>query len=313
MRVAALYEPVLVSYGAGTNSTAMLIEMVARGERIDAILFADTGGERPETYAFLALFSAWLSDQGYPAITVVRHLLRDGTFQSLEDECLSKAILPSIAYGFKKCAGKFKLEPQTKWTNAWPAARSAWIRRARVIKLIGFGVDERGRAEKGNAYQDDAWYRRYVDGESIPNIARSEVAEPGDRNQLRNLSRRITEACRYRKRYPLIEFGMGRDECVETIARAGLPPPGKSACFFCSSSKLHEIRALTIPLRNRAIALEDTARPGLTAIKGLGRSFAWRDVLEDRQTALPFPPSTELPCECSDGDDDQLELALGAG
>lgn len=312
-----MIEPVLVSYGAGTNSTAMLVELAERGERVDAILFADTGGERPETYAFVALFSAWLVERDYPPINIVRHLLRDGTFQSLEDECLSKARLPSIAYGFKKCAGKFKLEPQTKWTNAWPVARSAWSRRSRVVKLIGFGVDERGRAEKGNAYQDEAWYRRYVDGESIPDIARSEVGAPGDPNQVRNLSRRITEACRYRKRYPLIEFGMGRDDCVATIVHAGLPLPGKSACFFCSSSKLHEIRALPIPLRRRALALEDAARPGLTAIKGLGRSFAWRDALEDRQTALPFPSSTEIPCECSDGDGDgdgdQAELALGVG
>lgn len=33
----------MVSYGGGTNSTAMLIGMVERGERPDAILFADTG------------------------------------------------------------------------------------------------------------------------------------------------------------------------------------------------------------------------------------------------------------------------------
>ena len=40
----------VVSYGAGTNSTAMLIGLHERGERPDLILFADTGGERPETY-----------------------------------------------------------------------------------------------------------------------------------------------------------------------------------------------------------------------------------------------------------------------
>jgi len=42
--------PIMVSYGAGTNSTAMLVEMVRRGEHVDVITFADTGGERQETY-----------------------------------------------------------------------------------------------------------------------------------------------------------------------------------------------------------------------------------------------------------------------
>ncbi|MDG9927457.1 MULTISPECIES: hypothetical protein [unclassified Pseudomonas] len=51
--------PVVVAYGAGTNSTALLVEMVRLGEPVDAILFADTGGERPETYAYRDLFSDW--------------------------------------------------------------------------------------------------------------------------------------------------------------------------------------------------------------------------------------------------------------
>jgi len=40
----------VVSFGGGTNSTAMLVGMWERGERPDAILFADTGGEKPHTY-----------------------------------------------------------------------------------------------------------------------------------------------------------------------------------------------------------------------------------------------------------------------
>ena len=43
----------VVSYGAGTNSTAMVCEMVRRGEAVCSGGFADTGGERPETYAHL--------------------------------------------------------------------------------------------------------------------------------------------------------------------------------------------------------------------------------------------------------------------
>lgn len=70
-------QPVLVSYGAGTNSTAMLIEIVRLGQPVDGILFADTGGERPETYEYVEMFSAWLVARGYPRIEIVQHLTRD--------------------------------------------------------------------------------------------------------------------------------------------------------------------------------------------------------------------------------------------
>ena len=68
----------VVSYGAGTNSTAMVCEMVRRGEQIAAIVFADTGGERAETYAHVLEFSDWLTARGYPAITTVRQTTKVG-------------------------------------------------------------------------------------------------------------------------------------------------------------------------------------------------------------------------------------------
>jgi hypothetical protein len=37
--------PLVVAYGLGVDSTAMLVEFVHRGIRPDRILFADTGGE----------------------------------------------------------------------------------------------------------------------------------------------------------------------------------------------------------------------------------------------------------------------------
>jgi hypothetical protein len=43
----------VIAYGLGINSTAMLVEFAQRGIRPDRILFADTSGEKPETYAYL--------------------------------------------------------------------------------------------------------------------------------------------------------------------------------------------------------------------------------------------------------------------
>ena len=48
----------VVSYGSGTNSTAMLVGLHERGEKPDLILFADTGGERPDTYRHKEIVNA---------------------------------------------------------------------------------------------------------------------------------------------------------------------------------------------------------------------------------------------------------------
>lgn len=50
----------VVSFGGGTNSTAMIIGMYLHKIPIDLILFADTGGEQPHTYEFMGTFNEWL-------------------------------------------------------------------------------------------------------------------------------------------------------------------------------------------------------------------------------------------------------------
>lgn len=105
-------------------------------------------------------------------------------------------------------------------------------------------------------------------------------------------------------RYPLIEWGWGREECIAAIDRAGVTQPGKSACFFCPSSKKHEIYELRRQypdLARRAVAMERNAE--LTTIKGLGRHFAWGDLYDaDDAQAKLFPDSNiEIDCGCYDG------------
>lgn len=103
---------IVVSYGAGTNSTAMLIGMHERGERPDLILFADTGGERPETYRHRDSVSDWCEGVGFPRIVTVAEAV------SLEADCLTRGALPGIAYGFKSCSDHYKIRPQKRWLKA---------------------------------------------------------------------------------------------------------------------------------------------------------------------------------------------------
>jgi len=51
---------VVAAWGMGVDSTAMIIEWVARGLPLSVVLTADTGTEREETYAFLPLFQQWM-------------------------------------------------------------------------------------------------------------------------------------------------------------------------------------------------------------------------------------------------------------
>ena len=66
----------IVNYGAGKNSTAMIIAMWLKNEPINAIVFADTGNEKAETYAFIEIFNNWLKSVGLPAVTRVHYALK---------------------------------------------------------------------------------------------------------------------------------------------------------------------------------------------------------------------------------------------
>jgi hypothetical protein len=134
--------PLVVSFGGGTNSAAMLIEMARRGVRPDLILFADTGGELPETYQFVRDFSDWLSERGMPSVVWCRY-----EKETLEANCLRQNMLPSLAYGFKGCSHKYKIQPQNKWVNNWKPAKDAWASGGEVVKLIGYDAGEHHRAK----------------------------------------------------------------------------------------------------------------------------------------------------------------------
>lgn len=68
----------VVSFGGGTNSTAMIIGMYLHKIPIDLILFADTGGEQPHTYEFMGTFNEWLVKHGIPKIVSVEYHDKDG-------------------------------------------------------------------------------------------------------------------------------------------------------------------------------------------------------------------------------------------
>lgn len=251
----------MVAYGGGVNSTALLCGWIERGLRpVNLVMFSDTGGERPETYSYVAEVSAWLTSRGYPAIVTVRKVDKSGAVETLEQNCIEHEMLPSLAYGFKKCSHKFKLQPQEKYANHYAPARAAWESGSRVVKLIGYDADEPHRA-LGHDSDAKYWYR-----------------------------------------YPLIEWSWGRADCVQAIQRAGLNIPSKSACFFCPSNTVQEIRTLEREhpdLLTRALELEALGLQNTRTVQGLGRRFAWRDLIHGKP--MPLFTDTQIACECYDG------------
>jgi hypothetical protein len=259
----------MAAFGGGLNSTAYLTLLKWLGLRPDAILFADTGGEKPETYANVARMSEWCVKNGMPEIVTVRRKVdparqvHEEKYHDLESECIVKESLPSIAYYGRSCSEKWKQQPQNKWAIAWPEAQAEWKGGRKVVKVIGYDADEARRAK---IYADD----KYVFW------------------------------------YPLLQYDWGRQECVEAVRAEGLEVPPKSSCFFCPEMKPHEILELrdkNPDLLERALKIESNAK--LTAIKGLGKhKYSWRELL-DGKVPLPVVKTVEaeesMPCNCYDG------------
>lgn len=149
----------IVAYGGGVNSTAFLIEFVRRGIKPTLILFSDTGGERPETYEFIQTFSDWLEARDFPRIVIVKKGFRKGyAEETLEQNCLRKKMLPSIAYGFKTCSEKYKIRAQEKYVRHWPLTKQLLKDKVKLVKVIGYDAGEARRAKPYVHKEYDYWY-----------------------------------------------------------------------------------------------------------------------------------------------------------
>jgi hypothetical protein len=259
--------PLIVAYGGGINSTAMLCGLRERGVKPDLIIFADTGAELPNTYKHIQIMSNISKDWWGVQIETV-YAKYKGQYETLENACLRKKTLPSLAYGRKACSLKHKVVPQDRRTKEWMRANGV----NRIVKAIGYDADEKRRS--ANRYEG-------------------------------NLTKKLTNLFWY----PLIEWGWGRDLCVDAIKRHNIPLPGKSSCFFCPSMKFREI--LELKTKNpdyyeRAIKLEENMEVK-GRVRGLNFGKPWSEMVKESESQgnlfawvdqhAPAP----IPCGCYDG------------
>lgn len=270
--------PVIVCFGGGVDSTAMLCILKREGIRPDLITFADTGGEKPDTYQHVRRFDQVLDSWGWPRVTWCRKRTTDRVdYNDLAGNCEDNETLPSLAFGMKSCSIKWKQGPQdyaVKGCKSGPNAQAPhplWIqsqaRGVKPVKLIGY---------------DDS---------------------PADQRRSKRLKDHDAD---FHYRYPLQQLSIRREECVRIITEDLGPEwvPIKSACWFCPASKQWELwwlagkypRLFERALRLERGALEgkhsrfDVAEfgdtwdnlvrnaerfPSSNTTVGLGRSFAW--------------------------------------
>lgn len=259
--------PLIVGYGGGVNSLAVLLALHENNLVPDLVSFADTRGEKPETYAHLEqVVKPWLKKVGFPELTIV---VKNSMYESLEDNCLRKNMLPSRAYGYSSCADKWKIQPQEKFLNHWEPAKAAWVAGIKPIKILGYDAGKR----------------------DVKRAAKSKIED---------------EKLRYW--YPLVEWGIDRERCVDLIEAHGLTVPPKSACFFCPSSTKSEVIQLSKEhpeLFKRAVQMEQNAKENLGTVKGLGRHWTWEGLV----AGTDGQDSPEAPVEsctmCIDEDPEQ--------
>lgn len=276
-------QPVVVGYGLGVDSTAMLIGWRRRGLPVPSlILTADTGDEKEETWRFLPGMQDWLRRQNYPQVTVIKRKSPIAGDTSLSGECLRKSVLPSLAYGGHSCSLKWKVDPQ------WAFCR----------EYFGW---QQARRKKGETVKPKGSWRH---GPSITKLIGYD-AGPADARRIKNAVGKWPPGHDYV--YPLVEWGWDRRACTEVIISEGLPGwdpqflqadlvtfsemrwierggiPIKSACWMCPASKKAEIdwMARFHPENAERAALMEAkaAARGLRTTRGLGRSFNWTEYL----------------------------------
>ena len=164
----------VVSYGGGVNSTALVIFLIQKEFPLDHVVFADTGNEMPETYAYLNIIKRHLDDVGVP-LNIVH--VKSG--ESLSDRCLRRRVIPSEMWRW--CTRDMKVTPIHAFYRTL---------KAHIYQYMGIDYGEVHRMK------------------------------PARVDYVTNL-------------YPLVDYKIGRDECVDIIKKAGLAVPVKSGCHMC--------------------------------------------------------------------------------
>jgi len=101
-----------LSFGGGVNSVAMMLFLLDRGDKFEAI-FVDHGADWPETYEYFEMFQEWLKNKGHGKITILKPDVQGDS--DLYNYYFSRSKVPSIMK--RDCTDKFKIRTVTKYVK----------------------------------------------------------------------------------------------------------------------------------------------------------------------------------------------------
>lgn len=216
----------IISYGGGVQSTAMIVLAVdGKIPNVDLALYSNVGddSEHPETNQYVReIMQPWAAQRGFLVVETQRKL-KTGETQTLWQRMMD--------YDGDKLREPI---PVYGYTGA-PMSRSCTA--DHKIKVLG------------------QWIKQNISKEHLP----CEVLIGISVDEIERAGRGKNEKWEDRK-YPLLDLGYRRSDCVDIIKNAGLPVPPKSSCFFCPFHSIltwRELRRDHNELFEKAAQLED--------------------------------------------------------
>lgn len=141
----------VASFSGGKDSTAMVLRMVEKGERLDEVLFCDTGMEFPAMYGHIAKVKEFLEAEGVKFTA----LEPEHSFEwlMLEKPIESKKYGPHLGFAWpcmhvRWCTKHLKTEVSGKYL------RTLREREGEVTVCVGLAADEEKRIERKNNRYD---------------------------------------------------------------------------------------------------------------------------------------------------------------
>ena len=95
----------ILSFGAGVNTVALMIMLLRDKAPLDGVVFADTGGETPDTYESLEVARSYLDEFQIP-FTVVQARPKK---TDLYGTAMRRRVIPSVQWRW--CTRDFKVNP----------------------------------------------------------------------------------------------------------------------------------------------------------------------------------------------------------
>ncbi len=229
---------IVLSLGVGVQSSTLAL-MAARGEigpMPDVAMFADTGWEPKGIYEYLD----WLKTQlPFPVIRVTRDGLDLGEFSmAVARGDLPRSGSPIPPWFTKNPDGMIPLQCSKEFKTR-PITKA-------IRQMMGIEPGARGP--------------NYPVVEQWLGISRDEM------QRMKHHEQKMV-----RNRWPLIEAGMNRQECLQWMRDRQYPLPAKSSCVFCpmrDSAAWSKMKSEQPEDFERACLVDDAIRPGFEGMEG---------------------------------------------